>query len=590
MLSMAQTLDRSVLAVLCADVADYSRMMDTAEEETHKQLMWLLAAVVTPVVENHEGRIVKFTGDGFLACFGDAVSSVNCALRIQEFTRQSQMKRDPERRIQFRIGATIDSVIIEDNDIFGIAVNTASRLQQMATPGAILVSSDLFSQINGQLNIPSRDCGRIRLKNFHSPTHAFLINAPRTDPNRSIAKPYRKKTRLPAIAVFPFSAFDGSGGDDYFSQGLMDGIIGALSSLRDIMTINRGSTIDYNVREAPAILGKRLGANYVLTGVIGRSGDGIRVTCSLTDVRSGSVLWSDHMDGTLSSIFDMQDSIATKVVGTIAPHVREAELARAVMKRPENMDAYDLLLQGIDLLYRMDSEQFIRARKFLDSAIETDSRYPPAYAYASLWHIFNIGQGWSADPTSDSYQAWKLASAAVDRDASNSLALAICGHVKSYLFHEYAAATSYFERAINCSPSHAWAWALSSGTYAYMGDAKEAVERAERGIALSPADRHAFYYLSFLGLAHYAGESYEAAVDCDRKAVGQNPHFRAGLRVLIASLVALGRLDEAKDAARALLAEQPSFRVSVYAPQCPWWDDEVRTTFLRRLIDAGLPE
>jgi len=590
MLSTAQTLDRSVLAVLCADVADYSRMMDTAEEETHKQLTWLWATVVIPVVEKYKGRIVKFTGDGFLACFSDAVAAVNCALKVQEFTRQSQMKRDPERRIQFRIGATIDSVIIEDNDIFGIAVNTASRLQQIATPGAVLISSDLFTQVNGKINISSNDWGRIRLKNSHSPTHAFLINTPGTDSFPFIAKPHRKRTRLPTIAVFPFSAFGGSGVEDYFSQGLMDGIIGALSSLRDIMTINRGSTVDYCTIEPPALLGKRLGAHYVLTGVIGRSGNEIRVTCSLTDVKSGSVLWSDHMGGILSSIFDMQDSIATKVVGTIAPHVREAELARAVMKRPENMDAYDLLLQGIDLLYRMDSEQFVRARKFLGSAIETDSRYPPAYAYASLWHIFNIGQGWSADPTLDAYQAWQLASAAVDRDASNSLALAICGHVKSFLFHEYAAATSYFERAINCSPSHAWAWALSSGTYAYMGDAKEAVERAERGIALSPADRHAFYYLSFLGLAHYAGESYEAAVDCDRKAVGQNPHFRAGLRVLIASLVALGRLEEAQGVARALLAEQPSFRVSVYAPQCPWWDNEVRETFLRRLVDAGLPE
>lgn len=590
MLSTAQTLDRSVLAVLCADVADYSRMMDTAEEETHKQLMWLWASVVTPLVEKHEGRIVKFTGDGFLACFNSAVTAVNCALKIQESTYRSQRQHDPDRQIKFRIGATIDSVIIEDNDIFGIAVNTASRLQQIATPGAILVSSDLFAQIDGRINVSSRDWGRIRLKNLHSPTHAFLINTSSTDSIPLAAKPNRRKTRLPTIAVFPFSAFDGSNGEDYFSQGLMDGIIGALSSLRDIMTINRGSTIDYNMKESPALLGKRLGANYVLTGVIGRSGNKIRVTCSLTDVRNGNVLWSDHMGGVLSSIFDMQDSIATRVVGTIAPHVREAELARAAMKRPENMDAYDLLLQGIDLLYRMDGEQFVRARKFLDSAIETDSRYPPAYAYASLWHIFNIGQGWSADPTLDAYQALKLASAAVDRDASNSLALAICGHVKSFLFHEYAAATSYFERAINCSPSHAWAWALSSGTYAYMGDHKEAIERAERGIALSPADRHAFYYLSFLGLAHYAGESYEAAVDCDRKAVGQNPHFRAGLRVLIASLVALGRLDEAKDVARALLSEQPSFRVSVYAPQCPWCDNNIRETFLKRLLDAGLPE
>ena len=185
---------------------------------------------------------------------------------------------------------------------------------------------------------------------------------------------------------------------------------------------------------------------------------------------------------------------------------------------------------------------------------------------------------------SDAEQAWRLASAGVMRDASDPLALALCGHIKAFLFHEYVAAIAYFDQAINFSPNHAWAWTLSSGTYAYMGQAKAAIRRAELGLLLSPADRHAFYYLSFLGLAHYADESYEKAAEWERKALGQNSHFRAGLRVLAASLVALGRLEEAQAVARDLLQEQPSFRVSRYAPQCPWRDPAVRETFLSRLI------
>jgi len=593
MVSPAQddrALDRRVLAVLCADVADYSRMMDTAEEDTHRHLMRLWSTVIEPLVASNNGRIVKNTGDGFLASFDSGQDAVRCALSLQETLAQAQAPEAAEARILFRIGATIDSVIVEEHDIFGNAVNTAARLQQVAAPGGIVISRALLSQVQGVIDLVADDLGHLRLKNLHSPTHAFAIRSSGFEHLPVFARPYHKRTRLPSVAVLPFRTLNSAGATDYFAQGMIEDIIGALASLRDVMVISRGSTLDYTGDEPPAAVGKKLGVRYVLTGTIRRAAEQVRITTTLTDVRHGAVLWADHVDGALTSIFDIQDRVATKIVGTIAPHVREAELARAVRKRPENMDAYDLLLQGIDLLYSMNLNQFLRARRFLASAIEADARYPAAHAYASLWHVFNIGQGWSEHPEADAQQAWQLASSGVALDPSNSLALALCGHIKSYLFHDYVAATSFFDRAINCSPNHAWAWTLSSGTYAYMGRAKEAIERATFGLALSPADQHAFYYLSFLGLAHYADESYEQAVEWDRRALGQNPHFRAGLRVLAASLVALGRRSEAQEIARALIREQPSFRVSVYAPQCPWQNAQTRETFLRRLVEAGLPE
>ena len=461
----------------------------------------------------------------------------------------------------------------------------------------------MLDHVRDQIDLRSYDLGSVRLKNIHGPTHAFAIMGPSVErlsvSAKFSGKPWGKvsgrssgrRTHIPSIAVMPFRTLGSRPNEEYFAQGVIEDITGALSSLRDLMVIWSGSTSGLvGDDRPPAAIGKQLGVRYILTGTVRRTSGAVRISTALTDVRAGTVLWADHMDGKLKSIFDLQDRIATQIVGTIAPHVREAELARAIRKRPESMDAYDLVLQGIALLYRMDFDEFQRARRLLESAIKADDRYASAYAYASLWHIFNIGQGWSEHPMSDAEQAWRLASAGVMRDASDPLALALCGHIKAFLFHEYVAAIAYFDQAINFSPNHAWAWTLSSGTYAYMGQAKAAIRRAELGLLLSPADRHAFYYLSFLGLAHYADESYEKAAEWERKALGQNSHFRAGLRVLAASLVALGRLEEAQAVARDLLQEQPSFRVSRYAPQCPWRDPAVRETFLSRRFQAGLPD
>ncbi len=584
------TLERKFLAVLCADVAGYSRLMDTAEEETHRRLMRLRSAIINPTIDAHGGRVVKNTGDGFLASFEDAVAAVRCAITMQEAISRSEETTPPDDRIQLRIGITLDDVIVDSDDIYGGGVNTAARLQQIAPPGGLVVSAPVAENVRARIGLPLEDLGRLRLKNFHHPTSAFAVQLPGATCDPSHGRLSRTRTRPPSIAVLPLRTIGMKPSEDYFAQGIVEGIIGALSSLRDLVVIGRGSTLQFAGEDlSPDAIGKRLGARYVMSGTLQRTGRHIRIWASLTDVRSRNIVWADHLDGKLTSIFELQDRIATKIAATLAPHIREAELGRASRKRPENLDAYDLVLRGMDLLYRMELDQFLRARAFFDSAIKVDERYAAAYSYGSLWHVFNIGQGWSQDPGSDAESAWKLASAGVERDASDPLALALCGHIKAFLFHEYEAATAYFDRALGCSPNHAWAWTLSSGTYAYMGQSKAAIERARHGLMLSPADRHAFYYLSFLGLAYYADGSFEKAVEWERKALGQNAHFRAGLRVLAASLVAVGKLEEARDVGRTLLEEQPSFRVSIYAPQCPWRDTEVRETFLKRLLTAGLP-
>ena len=231
-----------------------------------------------------------------------------------------------------------------------------------------------------------------------------------------------------------------------------------------------------------------------LNGNVRRTGDRLRIGAKLTDVETNSVIWADRYDGELAQLFDLQDRLASRIVWSIAPRVREAELTRARRKRPSSINAYDLVMQAIDLIYRMTFADFSRARTLLEKAIELDDSYAAAYTYAALWYIHNVNQGWTNDQEADSKEAARLAAAAVERDPTDGFALAVSGHTKSVLFRDFDAAIAIFDRALEAAPSNAMAWALSSGTYSYMGDGASAIARAERGLRLSPVDTQAFYY------------------------------------------------------------------------------------------------
>jgi len=309
----------------------------------------------------------------------------------------------------------------------------------------------------------------------------------------------------------------------------------------------------------------------------------------LADVQTGSLIWADGYDGEWRELFSLQERIATRIVWSIEPQVREAELKRALRKRPESMNAYDLLMQAIDLMYRMNFADFSRAGALLQSAIEADDNYSAAYAYFALLQIHKIMQGWASDRDADAMEAARLAAAAVKRDPADGFALAVYGHTKAILFRDYSVAEEMFNRALAAAPGNAMAWALSSGVYSYTGDGPSALGRAERGLRLSPVDTQAFFYLSFLALAHYVNGTYDEAVIWSRKSISMNPRLCATLRWLAGSLVAVGKVDEARHFGQVLLEVQPRFRLSTYALTCPLKDD-LRNDFLNRLRVAGIPE
>jgi adenylate cyclase len=253
------------------------------------------------------------------------------------------------------------------------------------------------------------------------------------------------------------------------------------------------------------------------------------------------------------------------------------------------MEAYDCVLRALAQIYRLNREDFEEARAWLEKAIARDPSYASPHALLAIWHSIRVGQGWSPDPAADQADVLRLALAALERDSFDPMALALCGHAKSILRHEFDDALALFDRALTISPSSAIAWTRSSPTYSYLGEAREAFARADRGLQLSPFDLHIFYTHTVLGLAQYVAGEYEEAVRWGRKAREENPQFTANLRLLAASLVALGQTDEAREVASALLAVTPSFQVGPFVEGYAIRDPERRDRLALELRAAGLP-
>jgi adenylate cyclase len=329
---------------------------------------------------------------------------------------------------------------------------------------------------------------------------------------------------------------------------------------------------------------------YLLSGSVRRAGDKVRLSAELADCESGTTLWSDRFAGDAADLFELQDELSARVVATITPQVQEAELRRALRKRPENLDAYECVMRGLDLLYRFEDDKFKQALPMFERAMALDPNYATAHALAASWYSVRNGQGQSPDIIADLREADRLAKVALTLDRFDPRALSLCGHVRALLFRDYDHAIELFDRALAANPSSAIAWMRSSATFSYMGETREARRRADIGLRLSPYDANVFYSYSTVSLASYVAGDYDDAVLWARKSAALNPHFTANLRFLAASLAASGRIDEARQVSADLLRLHPQFSARRFAEGHALRDPDKRRLFGDHLILAGSPE
>lgn len=584
----AEAMGRRLSAVAFLDVVGFSALMAENAARTHQAWMRVLHDIVEPLAQGHHGRIVKSTGDGVLAEFTSARDAVAWARGVQAALQRTPVGLEATSEpLTARIAVHIDEVLADDDDIYGPGVNIAHRLQEHAEPGGIVLSQAVFGLVRDTLDQPARDLGLLYLKNIPDPVAAHAL-----DPvDQPLVRHFRHAATLPSIAVLPLQNLGGDPGETYFAEGIVEDIIVSLASLRELLVIARGSALAFNRNQTDLrAVGRMLGVRYILTGNVRRTPKRVRVAVQLVDAESSINLWGDVSEGSPDELFEMQDRIVARVVAGIAPHVRSAELQRALRKRPGSFTAYDSTLHALDCIHSLEKATFFRAREHLDRAMAEDANFAMPVAWAARWRSLLIGQNWSDDPRRDAEQAAELAARAIDLDGQNALALATYGHVRSFLFHDYDVALGYFDRALSACPNSAVAWFLSSGTLSYVGRAAEGVRHARQALLLSPFDQSLFAFYMFLGMAHYCNGDYEEAVKAGRRSLSERPAYTANLRILAAALSALGQKAEAAEIGRRLLALEPTFNLTDYeGTRMPFRDAALRSLYKGHLREAGLP-
>lgn len=580
--------ERRLSAILAADVAGYARLMHRDEEATHATLTALLAESITPAITEHAGRIVKNTGDGFLAEFPSAVQAVRAAVQFQTRVRELTIGDAEDRRIAFRVGVNIGDVIVEPHDIFGDGVNIAARLESIAEPGGICISSSVCDQVQGKVGVEFVDLGEQSLKNIARPVRVFKV-MDRVATARQ--RPALALPDKPSIAVLPFQNLSADPEQEYFADGVVEDITMALSRFRWLFVIDRNSSFTYKGAAVDVKrVGRELGVRYVLEGSVRKAGTRIRIAGQLIDAETGAHLWADRVEGTLQDMFDLQDHMTSSVVGAIAPKLQDAEIKRARHKPTENLDAYDCYLRGLVRARRWTVKANGEALQLFEKAIALDADLACAYGMAAWCYVQRKARGWMIEHVQESAEATRLARKAVHLGGDDPVALCMGGYALAFIAREFDDAAAFMDHGLAVNPNLAQAWMLSSWLRVWRGEPDLALDHVARAMRLSPVDPSLFGMLGAAAYAHFLAGRYDMASSYAERAMRDNPTFLLAICCSAASSSLAGQPEQAERSLARALECSPGLRASNLRELAAFRRREDLATFAEGLRKAGLPD
>ena len=580
--------ERRLAAILAADVAGYGRLMGDDEEGTLAQLKAHRSAVVDPTITQQRGRIVKTTGDGMLVEFASVVDALRCAVEVQRTIAERNVEVPPEKRIEFRLGVHQGDIITDGGDIFGDGVNVAARLEGLAEPGGICVSSRVQEDARGKLDIRFEDMGEQQLKNIERPVRVYRI---RTSGAALSHRPALALPDKPSIAVLPFQNMSGDPEQDYFADGIVEDIITALSRFQNLFVIARNSSFTYRGRGVDVKqVSRELGVRYVLEGSVRKATNRVRITGQLIDATTGAHLWADRFDGTPEDIFDLQDQVTATVIGAIAPQLEHAEIERAKRKPTDSLDAYDYFLRGMASYYGRTREAINEALPLFYKAIELDTNFASAYGMAAWCYAWRKINGWMTDRVQEIAETARLARRAAELGSDDAVALSRGAQALGYVVGDLDAAAIFAERALVLNPNLAGAWYASGWMRVFLGESDVAIKHFAHAMRLSPLDPHSIGFQAGTAFAHFLAGRYDEALLWAGKAMWETTNYLTTLVIAAASNALAGRPAEAQKTMARLRELYPTLRVSNVKDWATFRRPEDQARLEEGLRRAGLPE
>ncbi len=471
--------ERRLAAIMYTDIVGYTALTQLDESramevlERHNQLL-------RPFFPKFHGKEVKAIGDSFLVEFESALDALKCATEIQSYLHDYNVSSKEEWKIKLRIGIHLGDVIHRVGDIFGDAVNIASRIEPIATPEGICVSQQVYDQVQNKLHIPLVSLGEKSLKNVSAPVAVYSVVMPWEEDHEKVELVIQGDSRR--IAVLPFVSMSPDPNDEYFADGLTDELITRISLVRGLEVIARTSIMNYKKKEKNASqIGKELKVGTLLEGSVRKAGSRIRVSAQLINANTEGHLWAENYDRNLEDIFEVQSSVAEKVAGALKLKLLDEEKER--VESTNNIEAYTLYLKAIQLLNEVNETNCREAIALLKDAISKDPTFVRAYAeLASAW--WSLGSGW-ADFTTCVNMAEAAARKALElgpESAEAHLAMADAHHATD----RFEEALSELEKAIRINPNLADANSLLGQTYGNFGRFDEAIQYYRKACSLDP--------------------------------------------------------------------------------------------------------
>jgi adenylate cyclase len=582
-------MERRLAAIVCADVAGYSRMMGADESGTHATFKAHRGAI-HPIILNHGGRIVKNTGDGFLLEFSSVVGATQAAIALQRLMAERNDHLPADRAMRFRLGVHMGDVIADEDEVFGDDVNIAVRLEQAAPPGGIAVSAKAYGEAIRHLGISMVNAGNHRFKNIRDAIEVWTweptgSQEPALELEEISALP--AQYRLAIVGVLPFVNLS-DGTDEYFADGLTEDLIHALSLQSFYRVLSRNSTFPFKGKNFNArLIAREIDATYLIQGSVRRAGNKIRVTAELIAPETGEQLWTGRYDRDIGELFALQDEITTSLSAAIAPEIFRAEALAPARPAGGDLTAWDRFLRGLSHYYRQTKADFEASIALFKEAIALDPALAIARAYLATMMTQGVHFGWIKSTSELWDSAMELAQDSVRLDPRSSFAFSVLAYLHA-MQGRTEAAHDAIRKAVALNPYDMGARGVQGACHLVSGEHREAIALLSMAVQRGNSDPR-YQWPALLAFSHYLLRQYDATLSWAREALYSNPNHLQVLAVKAAALAQLGRAEEAAKATDVLLRNHPGLTVERHLRNFHWKDPADVAHYKDGLLKAGVP-